>query len=515
MRVSWIYLLVLAYTRCAQSERIKIGEYYDGAVAKAWVEVTRNTEGPQPYPPDSSWSDENATLWVGIAAFRDPRCGKTLYNMFTKAAFPNRIHIGLVQQNQEGDDDCLEIYCTLMGHTGPEAECPHRENIRVLRGDAAESAGPTWGRHLQSYMLRDEEFCMQTDSHMDYVQDWDLLMMQEWSKTRNEYGVLSTYVQSVDDLGKNINGHHEVSHLCEVLWRTQIRNQQAKALRQMTEPKLSTTWGAGYSFSKCHAMRSVPYDPYLPQIFDGEEFSYFARLWTHGYDVYTPSRSYIGHDYNGANNKNAQTWSRTNLRDTTSETKASNIRLWTLLGMPGGEEDPVKKAEVQDGAFGLGQQRSLTDLSVYTSLDFYKKAYIGHHQASCGTVDYWPQPGPPPALDNMVAAPYWLFVRNALIKQGDWSAKDELAYTRRTTAWAEFTDPKSSRKVSENAGFSGHVNVASVAKKASLVWALPDSLEEECKHEYLFLGIFGIAVVAVCALAYTWVRGGGVPHKSK
>lgn len=33
------------------------------------------------------------------------------------------------------------------------------------------------------------------------------------------------------------------------------------------------------------------------QIFDGEEFSKMARLWTHGYDVYTPKRSYIVHDY--------------------------------------------------------------------------------------------------------------------------------------------------------------------------------------------------------------------------
>lgn len=35
----------------------------------------------------------------------------------------------------------------------------------------------------------------------------------------------------------------------------------------------------------------------VSQIFDGEEFSKMIRLWTHGYDVYTPTRSYIAHDY--------------------------------------------------------------------------------------------------------------------------------------------------------------------------------------------------------------------------
>jgi Glycosyltransferase (GlcNAc) len=158
-----------------------------------------------------------------------------------------------------------------------------------------------------------------------------------YTQANNEHGILSTYVQGVEDLNKNINGHYEVSHLCEILWNTQIRNQQAKALRRMTAPKLTTTWGAGYSFSKCHAMRAVPYDPYLPQVFDGEEFSMYARYFTHGYDVYTPSRSYIGHDYNGANNPNAGSWHVTSVHDKAAEHIASNKRLWTLLDMPGGD----------------------------------------------------------------------------------------------------------------------------------------------------------------------------------
>lgn len=71
----------------------------------------------------------------------------------------------------------------------------------------------------------------------------------------------------------------------------------------MTEPKLTTTWGAGYSFSKCHAERRVPYDPYLEKIFDGEEFSKMVRLWTNGYDVYTPRRGHLVHDYSHPDDK--------------------------------------------------------------------------------------------------------------------------------------------------------------------------------------------------------------------
>ncbi|CAN0510674.1 unnamed protein product, partial [Scytosiphon promiscuus] len=56
--------------------------------------------------------------------------------------------------------------------------CPFRDNIRVLAMDAGESQGPCWGRHYQSYLLADEEFCMQVDSHMDFVQGWDMAMME-------------------------------------------------------------------------------------------------------------------------------------------------------------------------------------------------------------------------------------------------------------------------------------------------------------------------------------------------
>lgn len=35
-----------------------------------------------------------------------------------------------------------------------------------------------------------------------------------------------------------------------------------------------------YITTQCHADRHTPYDPHLPSLFDGEEFSKYARLWT-------------------------------------------------------------------------------------------------------------------------------------------------------------------------------------------------------------------------------------------
>lgn len=39
---------------------------------------------PQPYPPHTdSWKSDNTTIMVSISSFRDYRCPKTLYNLFT------------------------------------------------------------------------------------------------------------------------------------------------------------------------------------------------------------------------------------------------------------------------------------------------------------------------------------------------------------------------------------------------------------------------------------------------
>ena len=69
------------------------------------------------------------------------------------------------------------------------------------------------------------------------------------------------------------------------------------ALVQFSFESCEAMWGAGLSFHRCHAEINVPVDPYLDNVFDGEEGSRGIRFFTHGYDVYTPDRVFVTHDY--------------------------------------------------------------------------------------------------------------------------------------------------------------------------------------------------------------------------
>ena len=105
--------------------------------------------------------------------------------------------LGLVQQNGDGDPDCFTSYCKLMGAEynlrggGSVSEggsrgvvCPRLDQLRHLRVHAREAKGPTYGRYLASLLIREEdEFCMQIDSHMDFVNDYDTKLTEMWSLT--------------------------------------------------------------------------------------------------------------------------------------------------------------------------------------------------------------------------------------------------------------------------------------------------------------------------------------------
>jgi hypothetical protein len=185
-----------------------------------WIPRNESIDQPQPPPIQSnSWKLNTTKIFVAISSFRDKLCPVTLFNMYTKAASPNRVFTAVIQQNIPGDLDCYEEYCRLMklkaledpdpiissSASSTSWECPFSQNIQMKRLDGNTARGPTWARSFASEMINGE-FCLQTDSHMDYEIGWDKLMLEMWGAINNEYGILSTYVTDSSDFS-NIKDH--------------------------------------------------------------------------------------------------------------------------------------------------------------------------------------------------------------------------------------------------------------------------------------------------------------------
>jgi hypothetical protein len=308
------------------------------------------------------------------------------------------VFVGLVDQRADDDVVCVDEFCRL----ATDLCAKYRSHIRVTTVRAVDSKGPVFARAKQRGMQADELFCLQIDAHSQFVLQWDDELIAEWLKPRNEYAVISTYVHHIDRLPIN-HLHDDVPYICKTKWGEghMIRNEQASSCVRLPRPKLTFTWGAGLSFSKCHAMQRVPYDPNLPQIFDGEEFSIAMRLFTNGYDIYTPGRNLVFHDYTPV----PRHWSAEGVSIATqyAEKQKSWLRLRTLFKMPEASGEDL-------GEYGLGSCRSYESFVEFSGVDpRIGKASLGEQ---CGNMirvpwngDCWPPVTLPPFVDSATRAP--------------------------------------------------------------------------------------------------------------
>lgn len=145
-------------------------------------------------------------------------------------------------------------------------------------------------------------------------------------------------------------------------------------------------WGAGLSFSKCHAEKKTPYDPFTPGIFDGEEFNKAIRLWTYGYDIYSPHRVYIVHDYHKSQgNPKHSSWSGKIIpKELVLE---GVLRLRTLSLLPDGYSDPAKIIALRRSKYGLGDRRSPEQAIRFSGFALNNRTMLGNR---CGNLDHVP-----------------------------------------------------------------------------------------------------------------------------
>lgn len=349
---------------------------------------------------------EGRLLHVGIASYRDPLCPKTLYNMFTKAKHPEKIRVRVIQQNEQEDVDCLEGYCDLMlkdhqeQNNQEEFKCPFASNVFIHSVEAKDAKGPTFARALlsadvftsyQEGKVSPQDHCLSMDSHMDFEPQFDESLVDMWDAARNEYAVLSTYVADIEQMGVNLNGKHEVPHLCMVTFTSSVRTHATKCAQNLSRPKLTNcVYGAGLAFSKCHAELKVPVDPHTPYVFDGEEFNRGARFFTHGYDIYTPNRVFVLHNYHESqSNPKTGTWWKNTQRDALFE---SNSRLNNLLDIPlgGRKMTPDEKILLRQSKYGLGDRRSLDQLIEFSGIDLRNAKPTIDGKNYCGNLRWVP-----------------------------------------------------------------------------------------------------------------------------
>merc|ERR1712038_1725011 len=265
--------------------------------------------------PDSSgdyqWGDacpvNERTIFVAIASYRDWQCRFTVESIFSRAAYPERVRVAVVDQLVDGDEKCNEPIEPCEKNPD-QALCKHIDAVDVYEMDAPLSVGPVFARHIGHRMYRGEYYAMQSDAHVTFTTDWDVDIIEQQEATGDEMTVLTTYLTDIVDSIDERTGK-SLRHTRPIMCNTDYEGgQQGKHLRHLSQPErfppsnlkmpqLEPYWAAGFSFSRGHFVVNVPYDLYQPMIFQGEEMSIGIREFTIGYDYYAPQRSVCFHHY--------------------------------------------------------------------------------------------------------------------------------------------------------------------------------------------------------------------------
>ena len=361
------------------------------------------------------------SIFISLAAYRDHLLGETLRQAFDTAAYPDKLYVGAVVQNCFGlgnvtcktgvrvtgtnpnngqpitaisdkspDVNGIEEFCTDPRYV---RYCDSGQ-IRVLYVNETESNGPCQARYMASKLWGGEMYYMQSDAHLRFVHEWDRLYVEEIKATQSHpKAILSSYPPgfNIDDPLPIVNSESRGSRLCTCEFtnapRTKhgiIRINSGRDCRKkgavLDRPYQTAYVAAGFFFARSEFLIDVPFDPYLPWIFMGEEIALSLRAWTHGYDIYAPRRDYIAHQYRPGSMGLPKFWENTmrvfNGRQAFDDRLSHVIidRIKYMVGYEGSDEASIAKQEksfilTNLDRYGPGDIRSVREFLDHAGID--------------------------------------------------------------------------------------------------------------------------------------------------
>jgi len=298
------------------------------------------------------------SIFVSVASYRDSECSKTIHELFSKAAYPERVFVGVCEQNSSDPNE------TCSGDHDPRFD----KQIRTIRVPHTEAKGPCVARYACSTLFGSEDYYMQIDSHTIMTKNWDEKAVNEiLACPVPDRSVLSMYP---NDIGTYTIETTDVPVMCKAKFNEQGLPIFEAAMKPASfvgnAPRPNAFIAAGFFFAPRDFVRLVPYDPHLKQLFQGEEILLSARAWTNGFDIYTPRVNICLHHY--GRQEQPKFWNDVKGASYEAEKAASESRARRILGL----ETPVVRDQ-----YGLGRTRSIDEFWAFARINPTNKVSTG------------------------------------------------------------------------------------------------------------------------------------------
>lgn len=368
---------------------------------------------------------EDGSIFMSLGAYRDHLLGETLRQAFKTAKNPDKLFVGAVVQNCFGIDVTCRTGVEVKGkdmHGNPITEISDRApdvngiqqfcedpdytkycesgQIRALYVNETESNGPTTARYFASKLWGGETYFLQADAHLRFAEEWDQLYIEEVQLAKGyPKAILSAYPPGFSEEDPKYQGGSKGTRLCTCTFSAS--DVEHKILRINTgnncrgeeeAPSQIAYIAAGFFFARAEFLVDVPFDPYLPWCFMGEEIALSLRAWTHGWDIYAPRKNLIAHQYRPGRMGLPKFWENTGRvfgrPGPGFNTQLQTITIQRIKHMVGYKESSTEWLE------GKGYQVILTDFEHYgpgdirTMPEFLKHTSIDLETEKCGHIGW-------------------------------------------------------------------------------------------------------------------------------
>ncbi|MET7747681.1 GlcNAc-transferase family protein [Micromonospora sp. NPDC005367] len=286
------------------------------------------------------------TIFVSVAAYRDPELVPTVLDCLAKAKEPDALRIVVCWQHL-GDEDVSAI-----------AGDPR---VELLDVDARQSRGACWARAEIMERHASEDWFLQVDSHTRFAPGWDARLIELADRTGSAKPILSCYPPTYDPTGE-LAGEDVPTEITLDRWSDDglpiLAQRTIPNWERLPDPVPARFVAGGFLFAPGTFAHEVPYDPNV--YFQGEEISVSVRAYTWGFDLFHPTdvlswhyyirpdgpRHWNDHDNAGA----GKTWFTLD--------KASRRRVRNLLRYP------------SIGRYGVGPVRTVAEYEAYAGVGF-------------------------------------------------------------------------------------------------------------------------------------------------
>jgi hypothetical protein len=232
-------------------------------------------------------------IYVSIASYKDKELVDTVFSILRRAKNPERVFISVFSQDEIHPQ--LENIFALFGV----------QNFSYEKVHFSEAKGVGYARKKsQEKLSLDFKYYLQVDSHTRFIQDWDSILISEYTESQNFWKVPIIFSSYPIPYTYDKNGNEVIAAKDEANV-VSIRSVEGSLLYrpeygEKTVSKYGELHGhfcAGFVFCLSEYMLSVPYDQGI--YFIGEEHTMSIRFFCKGIYIIAPQKTYVYHHYYG------------------------------------------------------------------------------------------------------------------------------------------------------------------------------------------------------------------------